>query len=182
MLGLVRAPCAINYCALSPDGQHLVAVGDSRNVYVYQATPTGYRSLRVLTEATDAGMGCDWAPSGSCYAAAFQDGVAAMWDHRSGLIARYRTPLACRSIKFSPSPLDLLAFAEHRARVHVVDQRMWGRLQVVHVGYIPEMEPDIAGMTFSPCGSRLHVATEDAITTFEVDTASRRCFAAAEIC
>ncbi len=37
---------------------------------------------------------------------------------------------ACRNVKFSPAPLDLLAFAEHRSRCHLVDCRMWDRQQV----------------------------------------------------
>lgn len=42
------------------------------------------------------------------------------------------TPMeqACRSVKFSPAPLDLMAFAEHRSRCHIVDCRMWDRQQV----------------------------------------------------
>jgi hypothetical protein len=40
-LPLCRFPCPINYAALSPDGQHLVAVGDCNQTLVYQATPTG---------------------------------------------------------------------------------------------------------------------------------------------
>eukprot|EP00882_Tetradesmus_deserticola_P034469 GHRQ01039551.1.p1 GENE.GHRQ01039551.1~~GHRQ01039551.1.p1 ORF type:complete len:193 (+),score=61.16 GHRQ01039551.1:151-729(+) len=38
---VIRCPCPINYAALSPDGQHLVAVGDCNPTLVYQATPTG---------------------------------------------------------------------------------------------------------------------------------------------
>lgn len=51
----VRCPVAINYCALSPGGKHLVCVGDNRHAYMYQAAPAGYRQCRVFTEACDAG-------------------------------------------------------------------------------------------------------------------------------
>ena len=40
-LGSVTCPAAVNYAALSPDGQHLVAVGDSPEVHLFRATPTG---------------------------------------------------------------------------------------------------------------------------------------------
>jgi hypothetical protein len=183
VVGVVRAPCAINYCCLSPDGRQLVAVGDNRSVLVYQATPAGWRTLRSLTEARDAGMCCDWAPSGSMFAAAAQDGVTAVWDHRAPApVAALHTQLAARSVKFSPAPLDLLAVGEHRGRAHLVDARVWGRRQVVRVGEGAEEEPDIAGMAFSPCGRALYVATEAAVVALDVDTAARRSFAAAELC
>lgn len=38
----------------------------------------------MFDEASDCGMGCSWAPSGSCLAAAFQDGTVLVWDHRAG--------------------------------------------------------------------------------------------------
>lgn len=38
---VLRCPCPINYVALSPDGNTLVAVGDCDPTYLYQATPAG---------------------------------------------------------------------------------------------------------------------------------------------
>jgi hypothetical protein len=108
-----------------------------------------------------------------------------VWDDRSGpaLVAQYRTLLACRSVKFAPAPLDLLAFAEHRGRVHLADARIWGREQVLQLEGSPEAaEPDIAGLAFSACGRQLYAASEEAIVAFDVDTAARRSFACAEVC
>lgn len=58
---------------------------------MYRCLPAGYRQSKVFTEACDAGMCCDWSPGGALFAAAFQDGVAAVWDHRSGrVVAHYQ--------------------------------------------------------------------------------------------
>ena len=185
LIGLVRCPVAINHCALSPSGQHMVCVGDNRHTYIYQATPSGYSAVRSYTEATDAGIGCDWSPtgSGSLFAAASQDGLTCVWDYRTEkVVARFCTPLACRNVRFSPAPLDVLAFSEHRGRAHIADARMWPRQQVLHVNGAPELEPDISGITFSPCGQRLYVGLEDSIVAYHVDTGARRSFPLAEVC
>lgn len=179
---VVRCPVAINHCALSPDGQRMVCVGDNRHTYLYQATPTGYRPLHVFTEAADAGMSCDWSPSGSIFAAASQDGLTCVWDHRTEeVISKFVTPLACRNVRFAPAPLDLLAFTEHRGRCHLADARVWPRQQVLHVGGLPELEPDISGLAFSPCGSMLYVGLEEGIVSYEVNSIGRRSFASAEL-
>ncbi|PRW50831.1 WD40 repeat isoform A [Chlorella sorokiniana] len=179
---VLRCPVAINYCALSPSGRHLVCVGDNRHTYLYQATPAAYRQCGVFTEACDAGMCCAWSASGSMFASASQDGSVAVWDHRSSaLVAHFLTPLACRNVKFSPAPLDLLAFAEHRSRCHLVDCRMWDRQQVLDVGG-QDCEPDISGIAFSPSGRRLYVGTEGGLAAYDIDTMGRRGFPTYELC
>jgi len=182
LVSMVSCPVAINHCALSPRGTHLVCVGDNSHTYVYQATHSAYRPQHVYTESSDAGMSCDWGPSGSCFAAASQDGSVVVYDHRiQGTVARFYTPLACRNVRFSPAPLDLLAFTEHRGRCHLADSRMWPRQQVLHVSDVPEVEPDISGLAFSPCGSVLYVGLEDGIVAYDIDTVGRRSFGMASI-
>ena len=39
------------------------------------------------------------------------------------VVAQHRTSSACRNIKFSPSPVDLLAFSEHENFCHIIDAR-----------------------------------------------------------
>ena len=65
---------------------------------------------------------------------------------------------ACRNVKFSPAPLDLLAFAEHRSRCHLVDCRMWDRQQVG-----ASCEGSCA-VTLSPLTCLLHTAAADMCT------------------
>ena len=181
LVSMVRCPVAINHCALSPSGELMVCVGDNRNTYVYQATSVGYRLLHTYTVAKDAGMACDWSPSGSCFASASQDGLVCVWDARSeALVTKFCTPLACRNVKFSPSPLDLLAFSEHRGRCHIADSRVWSRQQIIHVSGVPDIEPDISGLCFSPTGNKLYVGREDCIMVYDIDTDGRRSFACAE--
>ncbi|GAB4818511.1 hypothetical protein N2152v2_005557 [Parachlorella kessleri] len=184
LVTLVRCPVAINYCSLSPSGRYLVCVGDNRHTYLYESTPTGYRQSKVFTEACDAGMCCDWSPSGALFAAVFQDGVAAVWDHRSSrLVAKLQQGSACRNVKFAPAPLDLLAFSEHKGRAHLLDMRVWGQQQqVLEVRQAGELDLDISGLAFAPSGRRLYVGTEEGIAMFEVDTMARRGFPHAELC
>lgn len=180
---MVRCPVAINYCAVCPEGRFLAAVGDNRHCYIYAATPSGYRHYNVFSEATDAGMSCSWSPGGALLAAASQDGMCCVWDHRSGnVVARYKTQLACRNVKFCPAPLDLMAFTEHKGRCHLVDMRLWDRHQVLHVGGCPEFDPDISGLAFSPEGRTLYVGTEDGLAAYSIDTMARRCFPSFQLC
>ena len=184
LLGTVACPAAANHCALSPDGNSLVAVGDDRHTYMYNAEPSGWRQVRRYLKSYDAGMSCDWSPSGACFAAASQDGSVVVLDPRccdGAPLARFSTPLACRNVRFSPGPLDLLAFTEHRGRFHVADARVWSRQQVLHVGAVPELEPDVSGLAWSPCGSALYVGLEDAIMSYNVDTMARTSFPMADL-
>lgn len=77
-------PIAINYASLSPDGNFLVAVGDSNQTYLYSAVQnSGYQRIRTFSEASDSGMCCAWNSSGMCFASASQDGSVCVWDLRS---------------------------------------------------------------------------------------------------
>lgn len=183
VIGLVRCVTAVNHCSIRPvDGSDLICVGDNRHTYLYTARPSGYYPTHIYTEATDAGMSCDWSPSGWLFAAAFQDGLTAVWDIRcQSPIVKFYASSACRNVRFSPAPLDLMAFSEHRGRCHIADSRMWPRQQVVHVGPAPDIEPDIAGFCFSPCGKKLIVGTDEHLMIYEIDTSARRSFAKAEV-
>jgi WD40 repeat protein len=184
LVSTVLAPVAVNHCAVSPNGQFMVCVGDSPHTYLYLATPTGYRISRVYTESKDAGMSCDVSPSGSLFASASQDGGVCVWDRRiDAVVSRFKTRLACRNVRFSPAPLDVLAFSEHRSKAHLVDLRMpRAHEQILHVSSVPELEPDISGLAFSPCGKRLYVGLEDSVVAYEVDSGARRSFQHAAVC
>lgn len=99
LLGRVDCPTAINHCALAPGKRHLLAVGDNRGTYLFIARPTGYWQSRSWVEAADAGMSCAWSPSGALFAAASQDGLCCVWDHRAqSVVARFSTPLVRRGL------------------------------------------------------------------------------------
>jgi hypothetical protein len=172
----------------------LALVADDRAAHLYAAAPAGWRRLRALGRAGDAGMAVAFAPGASggaaLVAAAFQDGGVAVWDARAppaaGPAARLRTAGggAARALAWSPAPLDLLAFTEHRERAHIADARVWGRPWALEVGpsYGAGDEgdgggADIAGIAFSPCGSALYVSTEDTVEEFAVRAGARRSFA-----
>lgn len=169
-------PAPVNYASMSPDGQHLACVGDCELVFIYKASPTGYHRVSTLSEANDSGMCCDWNQSGTCMAAASQDGTLCVWDIRSGkTVAKYSSRASFRAVKFSAGPVDLLAFTEHDTAFHLVDSRMYGTQQVVQIA-APEVEADISGLAFSPDGSRVFVGTCDGINEYVVDVAARCSF------
>jgi len=179
----IRCHVPINYASLSPDGRHLVCVGDCPPTLIYEARPTGYELVHNLTEASDVGMCCAWSHYGTLLAAAHQDGTAAVWEHRSGrLVAKYRCAGAARNVKFAVGPVDLLAISEHESVVHLLDARRWDAVERVQATppRPPHMSPgeayDISGIAFTPKGARLWVGLEDACMSFDMDTLKRRTF------
>lgn len=174
----VRLPVAVNYCASSPDGQYLACVGDNPTTVVYESTSTGYQVVKRFREWSDVGMCCSWSPAGALLAAVSQDGVMAVWDVRSSTrVALMRRPAgtACRNIKFSPGPVDLLAFSEQKDAVHVVDARRWDAYQSL-TDELAGQSASISGIAFSPRGTRLYVGLEAHILQYDIDTCARRRF------
>ncbi|WIA15831.1 hypothetical protein OEZ85_012586 [Tetradesmus obliquus] len=188
---VIRCPCPINYAALSPDGQHLVAVGDCNPTLLYQATPTGYAASTSFTEASDVGMCCAWSHHGTSLAACAQDGTVAVWDARSGACAsRCLLPSAARCVKWAAPPLDLLAVAEHEARISLLDARRWGSGQALALGGAVRgavrggaglRSLDVSGIAFSPSGRRLWVGLEPCCVGFSIDSLKRRTFGVADM-
>ena len=169
----------INYCALSPDGRSLACVGDNNDVHLYRCSHHGDQFLKIkrLSEAHDHGMSVAWNPSGSCFAAASQDGLVCVWDVRSQRpMAKFSTSLACRSLKFSRGPVDLLAFAEHEENIHLVDARTFATRQTIRVGSPGMDSSNISGIAFFPDGSHIYAGLDDSISLYEIDTSMRRSF------
>ncbi|GAX81066.1 hypothetical protein CEUSTIGMA_g8501.t1 [Chlamydomonas eustigma] len=136
----IRLQVPANYCVFSRQGGLLASVGDSTVGHIHQETESGYTQLSTFCEAQDSGMGCCWAPEESCVAAGFQDGTVLLWDHRAARkIHKYTLQTACRCIKFSPAPLDLLAFSENEDYVHVVDMRRLEAMQHLDVRHPSEV-------------------------------------------
>ena len=122
-------------------------------------------------------MSVAWNPSGSCFAAASQDGLVCVWDVRSQRpMAKFSTSLACRSLKFSRGPVDLLAFAEHEENIHLVDARTFATRQTIRVGSPGMDSSNISGIAFFPDGSHIYAGLDDSISLYEIDTSMRRSF------
>ncbi len=173
----IFCPVSINHCAIAEQERTLVYVGDSDEVFLSTPTPTGYRTSSIFREASDAGMSCDWNSNGTSFAVASQDGLVCVWDRRqSQAVAKLPCQSAARCVKFSPNPLDLLAFTEHRNYLHLVDCRMWSNRQVIKVRDEGTQEVDICGFDFSPCGSTLYIGTEDSIDILQINSGSRTSF------
>ena len=173
----IFCPVSINHCAVAEHERTLVYVGDSDEVFVCRPSPTGYQHCCTFKEASDAGMSCDWSSNGTSFAVASQDGLVCVWDRRQRKsVARLSCQSAARCVKFSPNPLDLIAFTEHRNYLHLVDCRMWSNRQVIKVRDELVQEVDICGFDFSPCGSTLYIGTEDCIDILQINTGSRTSF------
>ena len=146
----LHLPISTNHASISPDGKHLVVVGDSTKVYFYHSS-TGasaqheagrepWTLTRQLTAGTsDALISTAFSPSSVHCAVASQDGSITIFDTRflslssdddpSPIVkqiqsTRPRTHAgAIRSVQFSPTPWDLLVWTEHSGRVTVADVR-----------------------------------------------------------
>ncbi|SCV71541.1 BQ2448_3129 [Microbotryum intermedium] len=146
---------AINHTSVSPDGRRLVAVGDTNEIFLYDISLTGqYDFVHSFEASEDASFSSDWSQTGDKFAVASQDGFVHVYDvrylpasgsgpseHPPKKLATIRStqsgpPGAVRKVKFSPGNRvdgELLAFTEHRSKVHIVDARTWDESQVVEV-------------------------------------------------
>lgn len=140
----------VNYAATTQDAEFLASVGDTDAASIHQATEDGYRSLARLWGYSDVGMCCAWDPQGVRLAAASQDGSVCVWDRRScKVIGRFKASMSCRNVKFSPSPMDLLAFTEDCGACHLVDTRNMTQRQTLRISDNTELH-NISGTCFSP--------------------------------
>ncbi|GAA5938901.1 uncharacterized protein JCM15063_004902 [Sporobolomyces koalae] len=147
----------INHCSVSPDGTKMIAVGDTEEVFLFNVKINGeYELVDTLVGLNrDASFSTDWDQDSSCFVIGSQDGVVSIYDHRqlgSGELATSTIPRtvatlkttqngpagAVRKVKFSPGgrgKLDgaLLAFTEHRNRIHLVDARNFEHSQILEI-------------------------------------------------
>lgn len=174
----IKFPVSMNYAAVDDRCENLVSVGDSAVTYLHQATPAGYRKIREFQDYHDVGMCCAWDANNTCFAAASQCGTVCIWDRRSWQkVARFHSlqNQACRNVKFSSTPMDLMAFTEEKYRCHLVDARKMCQRQLLHIN--SQNEHDISGLAFSPNGSQVFVGTNYCgVHSFSVDTKARRRF------
>ncbi|UZJ54355.1 hypothetical protein CBS101457_003675 [Exobasidium rhododendri] len=130
-LQTVEFPTCINHSSFSPDGRHLVSVGDTPEVFLYSVNPVSgdLTKIATYTASSDASFSTSWSPDGMRFAVASQDGYVSVWDVRSACkIATLQTSQsadsrgsgAARVVKWSPRG-NLLAFSEHTNYIHVVE-------------------------------------------------------------
>ena len=182
-------PTAVNYSAVSPDGGKMVAVGDSKQGWLFEVR-NGYHRVASFTATTDAGFSCAWNCTSDKFAVASQDGYVTVWDLRNcayplAKLGSKQSPQvkgACRSVKFTRnSAIDLLAFSEHTSYVHVVDARTFNERQSVRVSPY-DCDQHISGLCFSPDSKTMFVGMENIVQEYDVDTICRRRFADGSLC
>ena len=203
-VGELKMPFAVNNVQISPEGNWLVAVGDSSQVLVY-AIKTGQNALSsglyyekiAMVRGSESAFSCAWNHLSNTFAVGFQDGIVKVWDKRyivkddqrecmatiHATQKGKRTNEACRSVKFSPdSCVDLLAFSEHLSVVNLVDCRNWMDKQEIRM--CPDAnEASITGLSFG-CGKdskSLFVGLENGIVEYEIDLRKRKSFPSASL-
>ncbi|WVQ78405.1 hypothetical protein IAT38_000491 [Cryptococcus sp. DSM 104549] len=115
-IGGTRFGVATNHSSLSPDLKHMVSVGDSTDVNLFEVVDGGreFRKIAVYNAATDAGFSTAWSKDGRKFAVASQDGQVTVWDHRSSrpLAVFHTSPDSPASSQ--PSFLDDVTANYHR--------------------------------------------------------------------
>eukprot|EP00732_Lithocolla_globosa_P001638 Lithocolla_globosa_v1_NODE_851_length_3187_cov_22.354406.p1 type:complete len:323 gc:universal NODE_851_length_3187_cov_22.354406:673-1641(+) len=174
----ILLPMPVNFCAVSPDGQKLAAVGDTNKVFLFDIRAQSYHPMDIRSTSNDFGLSCCWNQASDKFAVSSQDGVVCVFDWRSTrkplcqLGAKRRNGFS--TVKFSPKlSVDLLLFTEQDTNIHVVDARTFQESQILKVG-----THNISGACFSPDCSRIFVGAEECLFEYEVELMSRRTFPA----
>ncbi|KAK6337760.1 hypothetical protein TWF696_001240 [Orbilia brochopaga] len=139
-------PFHTNHASVSPDRKYLVVVGDSSKVFFYDLatltteSPPDY-SWKLTSSPSysggDALISTDFSPCSKLCAVASQDGSISVFDTRLFSGNSDASPIvrvipssrphtqagAVRCVVFSPSPWDLLVWAEHTGRITITDTR-----------------------------------------------------------
>ncbi|KAL8142469.1 hypothetical protein V2J09_015501 [Rumex salicifolius] len=149
-------PWPVNHSSLSPDGKHLVVVGDNSDGMLVDSREG--KTIASLCGHLDYSFASAWHPNGITIATGNQDKTCRIWDIRkpSKSIAVLKGNLgAIRSIRYSSDGL-YMAMAEPADFVHVYD---------VKNGYETEQEIDffgeISGVSFSPDTESLFIGVWD---------------------
>ncbi|GAA5897154.1 WD40 repeat domain-containing protein [Sporobolomyces salmoneus] len=161
-LDILHLSTPINHCSLSSDGTKLVAVGDTDQVFLFDVRGDEYQ-LRTIIQGEDgarrdASFSTDW-DDGHCFVVGSQDGFVTVYDQRQlpsssssttsqrtrRTVAEFETTQrlqgptgAVRKVKFSPGGRGnfeggLLAFTEHRRRIHLIDARNFETSQILEI-------------------------------------------------
>lgn len=139
---------ALNHAAVSPDGKTAVVLGDFPEITICHSDSRAHdwHVSETLHSSHDLGFSAAFHPSGTMFAAAFQKGVANLYDVRNTsrpMTMIYSTRSedmagAFRSLKFTTGSEDLVFLSEQNDRVHIVDLRDFDCHQVLNV---PTLSP-----------------------------------------
>ncbi len=144
-----------NYITGSPDGEHVLVVGDSEDATMYKISTAcdGLRKVRQFSFKSGApagrndgvSMAAAFSSDGMMLACGTQSGVTVVFSTRDVLASSTPTPLATiassqhnshgavRTIKFCPrGDYDLLIIGEHDRAVDIVDTRPFRELARGH--------------------------------------------------
>ncbi|ODQ65665.1 hypothetical protein NADFUDRAFT_50948 [Nadsonia fulvescens var. elongata DSM 6958] len=139
------APASSQPMVPSTQGETIVAVGDSPDIFICNPGRDGWQISHTVKTSSDCGFSTAVHPSGLMFAVASQNGVARLYDIRKlHNYAQGSQPLveiqttrpntmvgAFRCLKFSPGAVDLMFVSEHNERVHILDIRDFDNHQIL---------------------------------------------------
>ncbi|KAJ3435004.1 wd repeat protein [Anaeramoeba flamelloides] len=178
----IHFPHPINHTSVSPNGNVLLAVGDSKNAILLDPR-NGYKLISRINAMKDSCFSTHWNPlTSNQFAIGSQEGAALIFDIRklNNALAKVQSTQiakkdrAIRNVKFS-SDHELLLIAEHRNRVNILDTRNYRDIQTI------ELDPNdgdtnISGACFGPNSEFVYISTTQKIIKIPLDVRKRRLF------
>lgn len=151
--GKTKFKVALNHASISPDRKTIIACGDTQQLYVchpesghsaptiINSTPYAWSVSDTLDSWSSFGFSTAFHSSGLIFGAAFETGIAHLYDMRNlsqPLTKIYSTRPhqifgAFRCLKFSQGLEDMVFVSEQMSRVHAIDLRDFDNHQVLTV-------------------------------------------------
>lgn len=177
---VIEHPWPVNNCEMSPNGKHLVSVGDTNQMFFFNVEDDRLVRHKNLKNMEDGGFKVSWKGCSSMFAVSTQDGYVCVYDTRKltnfiKIPSKQRQSIkgACRNVEFTKSrSLDLLIFTEHVSFFTIVDARNFRTRQSVRI--VEEIDKQISGSAFIENQEKFFVSTDDKI--YEYDLENRRTF------
>ncbi|KAJ6233333.1 wd repeat protein [Anaeramoeba flamelloides] len=178
----IRFRQPINHTSVSPNGNVLLAVGDTKNAVLLDPR-NGYKMISRINAMKDSSFSTHWNPLTSCqFAIGSQEGAALIFDIRklNNTLAKVQSTQiakkdrAIRNVKFS-SDHELLLIAEHKNRVNILDARNYRDMQTIQLDP-NDGDTHISGACFGPNSEFVYISTKQKIIKIPLDVRKRRLF------
>lgn len=178
----------LNNCAVSTDGNYLIACGDTKDVVLFEISRNTLEYMKTVSCVDDGGFGISWNATNSLFAVGTQDGYACVWDTRWD--KRLKT---LKSFQFNQSGgairnliftkknfIDVLIWTEHTSCFSVVDTRTFKKSQTITVND-GRQEKFINGLALNEGKDKIFVATNENTLEYTFDFNIRRVSSYGEI-
>ncbi|RVD90612.1 wd40 repeat protein [Tubulinosema ratisbonensis] len=178
----------VNNCAISSDGNYLIACGDTRDVVLFETSNNHLEYMKTVSCVDDGGFGISWNASNSLFAVGTQDGFACIWDtrwdKRIKTLRSYQfnqSGGAIRNLQFTKKNfIDVLVWTEHTSCFSVVDTRTFKKSQTINVNE-GNTEKYLNGLALNEENDKIFIATNDNTLEYSFDFNIRRVSSYGEI-